>query len=154
MAKIPAAVVPLIVVAVVSMLGIVLWVMEVRRMRIAAHRRQNDVASPLLHTQSYLVPPEENSMALSPIEVIASVEPTSLMDRMREVQRLMLQIHDMERQPTSSDNQAKIQELHGRITELSDVSDASRVPPLLTPQAASKNSFGQPAPHSLDGRDD
>ncbi|KAH9484606.1 hypothetical protein JR316_0004088 [Psilocybe cubensis] len=98
-------------------------------------------------------PPQESSVPLTPADTGTSVHAMSLMDRMREVQSLMLQIHNLEKEPANSDNRAKIQALQSRVTELSDVSEAPPVPTSTT-HVASDNPPRQPPPYALDGRDD
>ena len=45
--------------------------------------------------------------------------PSNLVDRMREVQTLMLEIHQLESEPGSNNNNEKIQELQRRVAQLS-----------------------------------
>ncbi|KIM40790.1 hypothetical protein M413DRAFT_446168 [Hebeloma cylindrosporum] len=59
------------------------------------------------------LPPTANSLP----------EQTSLLDRMREIQTLMVEIHHLESDP-GSNNHSKIQELQQRIAELGDAQDS------------------------------
>ncbi|PPQ82139.1 hypothetical protein CVT25_015146 [Psilocybe cyanescens] len=108
---------------------------------------------PVPHTSppSSPVPQPAPSFPLSPADIgapVQTVESMSLVDRMREVQNLMLEIHSLEREPATADNRAKIQELQRRVTELSDVSDTQP-----TQQVPVTNPPREPPPYALDGRD-
>jgi hypothetical protein len=67
----------------------------------------------------------------------------SLVDRMREVQTLMLEIHQLESDP-GPDNRLRIQELQRRVTELSDTQNSN--------VAASSLVLGPPPAYAQDGR--
>ncbi|KDR84687.1 hypothetical protein GALMADRAFT_237553 [Galerina marginata CBS 339.88] len=72
---------------------------------------------------------------------------TNLLDRMREVQTLMLEIHQLESQPGSQTNRTKIQDLQRRVTELSGVDSRPAPPPIV----AAVNDNREPPPYNLDG---
>ncbi|KAF8888710.1 hypothetical protein CPB84DRAFT_1749443 [Gymnopilus junonius] len=71
----------------------------------------------------------------------------SLMERMREVQMLMLDIHRLESDTTGTHNRARIQELQHRVTELSNV-DSQGTLAEVNPRNAR-----EPPPYNLDGRE-
>ncbi|KIM41093.1 hypothetical protein M413DRAFT_445818 [Hebeloma cylindrosporum] len=73
-----------------------------------------------------------------------SSEQMSLVDRMQEVQTLMLEIHRLESDP-GSNNRVRIQELQRRVTELSDTGNSN--------VATSGQVLGPPPAYAQDGRD-
>ena len=74
-------------------------------------------------------------------------QPISLMDRMREVQTLMLERHRLESDTSGANNRPRIQELQQRVTDLSDVEGSG------TQAAVNARNSNQPPPYSLDGRE-
>jgi len=66
------------------------------------------------------------------------------MDRMREVQTLMLEIHRLESDP-GTNNRSRIQELQRKVTELSDTQNSN--------VATSGQILGPPPAYGQDGRD-
>ena len=77
-------------------------------------------------------------------QIDPSSDQTNLMDRMREVQALMLEIHRLESDP-GPNNRSRIQELQRRVTELSDTQNSN--------VATSGQILGPPPAYAQDGRD-
>jgi hypothetical protein len=73
-----------------------------------------------------------------------SSEQTSLMDRMQEVQTLMLEIHRLESDP-GPNNRSRIQELQRKVTELSDTQNSN--------VATSGQVLGPPPAYAQESRD-
>jgi len=73
-----------------------------------------------------------------------SPDQMSLVDRMREVQTLMLEIHQLE-SDAGSNNRSRIQELQRRVTELSDTQNSN--------VATSGLVLGPPPAYAPGGRD-
>jgi len=96
-------------------------------------------------------PPAEVNFPSSPLRSAPSPpeQSSSLVERMREVQNLMLEIHRLESDTSSQNNRTRIQELQRRVTELSDTE--AQPPPMPTTGAV--NNVTQPPPYTSDGRD-
>jgi len=96
-------------------------------------------------------PPAEVNFPSEPPRTITNPpeQPLSLVERMREVQNLMLEIHRLESDASSQNNRAQIQELQRRVTALSDTEGQS------SPSADNTgviNNASNPPPYTLDGR--
>jgi hypothetical protein len=108
----------------------------------------NPPSGPSLPTAAQSIP---GSQSISPPPLISEKQrtnpssgQTSLMDRMREVQTLMLEIHELESEPEPN-NRSRIQELQRRITELSDTQTSNA--------ATSGQVLGPPPAYAQEGRD-
>ena len=91
-------------------------------------------------SQSILPPPATSEkLPTNPLP-----DQMSLVDRMREVQTLMLEIHQLE-SDAGPNNRLRIQELQRRVTELSDAQNSN--------VATSGLVLGPPPAYAQDGRD-
>ncbi|KDR84690.1 hypothetical protein GALMADRAFT_133933 [Galerina marginata CBS 339.88] len=90
--------------------------------------------------QSTPLPPQ-------PPDQVPADEPMSLLNRMRQVQTLMLEIHRLETASSRDDNRERIEELHRRVADLSDSQDP---PPPRNTVAETR----EPQPYMLDDRID